>query len=146
VRRVLVGAVGVVTAGLLTACAGSSGGQGGAGVPDHRVGGAASCVAPTLTVNPARSGRGDTVQVTGEWFAADCYDTGQAGTPPPLTSMTIEFRQGHREWTVASGVDASGGHYTFTVPIRVPADVHPGPARIAVKGYGSPARLHVRSR
>jgi hypothetical protein len=108
------------------------------GAPEQVLQGpAASCVGPTLQLNPEAAPADATVQASGEWFAADCYDTGQGGTPPPLEDLTIEVRQGDRSWPVATGVDAGGDHYTFEVPIRLPEDLQPGSAEVAVKGYVS---------
>jgi hypothetical protein len=108
-----------------------------------RTGRAASCVGPQLSVTPAAAHAGDTVRASGEWFAADCYDTGQAGMPPPLTKLLLHVSQRERSWTVASGVNASGSHYTFDLPIELPSKLRPGIATVAVMGHGAPVEVHV---
>lgn len=122
--------------GSVVACGGGSSSHG-------HTGSSASCAGPKLAISPAVAEAGDTVQAAGEWFAADCYDTGQPGSPPPLTALTLQVSQEGRVWTAASHVDATGSHYSFHVPIHLPEDLHPGTAEIAVKGYGAPVTLRV---
>jgi hypothetical protein len=126
--------------GCLTSCGGSDSESGSGG---HN-GGAASCAAPVLTVAPAVADAGDTVHANGKWFAADCYDTGQTGTPPALTGLTLHVSQRGQTWTVASQVDASGSDYTFDVPIDLPAGLQPGSAEVQVDGHGAAAEVQVR--
>lgn len=124
-------------AGLLAAC--GSGGQ-----PPSRTGTSASCVGPTLAISPTVAHAGDTVQANGEWFAADCYDTGQPGTPPALTAMTIRVSQSGKTWLVAAGIDAAGARYAFHVPIQLPERLRPGTAEVEVPGHGTPTELRIR--
>jgi hypothetical protein len=128
-----------LAAGVLAACGGSSSGGGGT---HARV--AADCAAPTLAVSPTAAAAGDTVQASGEWFASDCYDMGEPGTPPALTSLTVQVAQGEQTWTVASDVDATGDHYAFEVPIVLPDDLQPGAAQVAVKGYATPVEIDIK--
>jgi hypothetical protein len=143
VRATIRSAVLVLAVASAAACGGSSG-------PDRvtsrpgQVAGGASCAAPYLTITPKVSGAGDQVQVGGRWFAADCYDTGQSGMPPPLTNLSLQLSQAGRSWTVASGIDASGSEYTFITAVRLPHDLHPGRAHLAIAGYGRPVTFHVR--
>jgi hypothetical protein len=116
---------------------------GGSSSPRVVGGEAASCAGPYLSLTHKVARVGETVPVAGRWFAADCYDTGQPGAPPPLTDLRLQLSQSGQIWTVASGVAASGPQYTFNVAIQVPHGVHPGPAKLAVKDYGRPIVLHV---
>jgi hypothetical protein len=125
----------VAVVGPLVACRGTK--------DPVRMGAAASCVGPQLSVTPAAAHAGDTVRASGEWFAADCFDTGQAGTPPPLTKLLLHVSQRERGWTVASGVNASGSHYTFDLPIELPSELRPGLATVAVVDHGAPVDVHV---
>ena len=144
-RRAL--AVAVATVALAaTACSGGSDGA----APDEstspaggEVGVAASCVGPTLSVDPETVRAGDEVTASGEWFAADCYDTGQTGTPPALTDLSLELVQGEKKWLVAAGVDASGERSSFEVPVQLPDELKPGAAHLAVHGYGDAVKLTV---
>src|SRR4051794_36089654 len=96
----------------LAGCASGSPTSGGASPPEKTIGGQdgvpASCGGAAPTVRPTPAAAGDAVHVTGKWFAADCYDTGQPGTPPPLTGLTLEVSQSGTSWPVAHDVDASG--------------------------------------
>jgi hypothetical protein len=140
---------------LVAACGGSSSGggaeaNGGDGGSTAAGGGgisAASCVAPMLTVKPAKVHAGDEVTVTGEWFADGCNDTvvnGETPQPPPaFTDMTIEFHQGDKTWPVATDVDAEGEHYAFETTVQIPDDVHEGKATMQAKDHGFATDLEV---
>jgi hypothetical protein len=106
----------------------------------------ASCAGPRLTVTPSAARVGDTAEVSGEWFAADCYDSGQSGSPPPLTAMSVTLSQDGRTWTVASSVAADGESYAFRVPIRIPTGLRIGPATVAVPDHGATAEVSIVSR
>jgi hypothetical protein len=106
---------------------------------------AASCVATHLTLSAHAAPAGATVSAHGKWFAADCYDTGQPGSPPPLTGLHLSVAQGGRTWQVASNVSASnGGRYTFHVPVVLPSDLRPGTAIVRVDEVGTTANLRVQ--
>ena len=140
---------------LMAACGGgSSGGDSTAGAATDggsAAGGgggiAATCVAPTLTVKPAKVQPGDRVQVSGEWFADGCNDTAINGQPPQpapaITGMTLEVSQGDQSWPVATDVDAEGETYAFEVSIEIPRDLHAGKATVQAKDYGFPADIEV---
>ena len=114
------------------------------GAPAHdHVKGAASCAGPRLTISPTEVRAGETVQATGELFAADCYDTGQAGTPPALTGLQLQVTQAGRTWTVASDIAVTGSLFTFHVPIRLPVELRPGDAEVVVPGHVAPVKLLV---
>ncbi len=107
---------------------------------------AASCVGPTLQVAPASAKAGDTVHVSGEWFAANCADTvvdGRRAKTIPLTGLEVDVRQSQRTWRLAQHVNASGSDVGFDLALTLPADLLPGPAVIQVPGYGVPAALTV---
>lgn len=109
----------------------------------HR-GAAASCVGPQLTLSDRVASPGAALSVTGEWFAADCYDTGQPGKPPPLTDLSVSAVQDDKTWQLASGVDATGDHFAFHVPVVLPVGLTTGQASIRVDGYGPVATLRIR--
>jgi hypothetical protein len=140
-------ATGTVTRGALlllaAAATASACGSSGSSPVESRVGVGASCAAPVVSVAPRTSHPGATVEVAGRWFAADCYDTGQPGSPPALTNLRLVVSQRGRAWTVASGFAASGHDYTFHLGVRLPQDLHPGRATLAVENYGRPVVLHV---
>ena len=104
---------------------------------------AASCVAPTVTVKPARVARGGVLTVTGQHFGEDCFDTGTVppGVGPlgqPLTGLVVVIDQGDNEFVVATG--SAGSDYAFKVDVVVPASLEPGKATLALLGAGD-ARL-----
>jgi hypothetical protein len=124
----------------------------GCGSIDHRgtaaplgVTGARSCVGPQLSVTPAAAKAGDTVHASGQWFAADCFDTGQGGTSPPLSGLSIRVAQYGQRWTVATNVTASGGKFTFHVAIRLPHQLRPGLAAVVVPGYSAPVSVRIQT-
>jgi len=127
---------------VLAACGGGSSGGGSTVDSSGAAGGgvAASCVAPTLTITPARFQAGEKVHVSGEWFADGCNDMAIDGqppqAPPPFTDMTIELHQGGQTWPVAEDVDAAGDHYAFDVSVTIPDDVKPGKATMQAKNHG----------
>jgi ABC-type glycerol-3-phosphate transport system substrate-binding protein len=101
---------------------------------------AASCVGPHLPVLPSAAKAGETVHVSGEWFAANCADTvvdGQRAKTIPLTGLEVDVLQNQRTWTLAKDVNASGGHVAFDAAVVLPADLLPGPAVIQVPGHGA---------
>ncbi len=107
---------------------------------------AASCVGPTLVVTPSSAKAGDSVRVTGDFFAANCPDTvvnGKAEKWVPLTGLRIDVLQNQQTWTVAKGINASGSHQSFDTTVELPTGLRPGPAVIQVPEYGSPAALTV---
>ena len=103
---------------------------------------AASCVAPTVTVKPARVARGGVLSVSGQYFGDDCLDTGTVpGVGPlgqPLTGLVVVIDQGDNEFVVATG--SAGSDYAFKVDVVVPASLEPGKATLALLGSGD-ARL-----
>jgi hypothetical protein len=125
------------------ACSGACGGSQPSGTDAGGTGVGGSCAAPLLTISPTDAHPGDTVEASGEWFAADCYDTGQSGSPPPLTGLRMQVTQGGHTWAVASGIDASGEHYAFHVSVHIPDALAAGDAQVSVVGYGAPVTLHV---
>jgi hypothetical protein len=106
-------------------------------------GAAASCTGPQVTVTPATFAAGDEVRVAGDFFWDDCYDGGQAGTPPATRDVEIRLvTSGDAPETLAlTTVDADedGG---IDTAVRVPDDVPPGPARIEA-GFGEPVTVQV---
>jgi hypothetical protein len=89
---------------------------------------------------------GDSVQVTGEWFAANCPDTvvnGKTAKWIPLKGLQLDIVQNTRTMTLAKNVDAAGSHQSFAVLVRLAAGLRPGPAVVHVPGYGNPAPLTI---
>jgi len=129
--------------GVMALLAASTAACGGTSSATQTAGMAASCVSPMLSVTPTTAHARDTVHVFGKWFAADCYDTGQAGQPPGLTHLRLVITQAGRAWTVASDITASGKDFTFDVPVRLPHALQPGTAQLKVVDYGAPARIQV---
>lgn len=123
-----------VVAGVAVGCGSSAG---------TRATTAASCIGPQLTLSDNVASPGSSLSADGEWFAADCYDTGQASDPPPLTDLTVSIVQNGKTWQLASGVDATGDHYAFHVPLVLPTGLTPGKATVRVGGYRTAALLQI---
>jgi hypothetical protein len=104
---------------------------------------AASCVAPSLTVKPARVARGAELTITGQYLGDDCLDTGTLppGIGPlgnPLTGLLVVIDQGPKEFQVATG--SADSKYEFEVKVVVPPTLEPGDASVNLIGVGD-ARL-----
>ena len=110
---------------------------------DLTTGVGASCVGPQVTVTPTTVAAGDRVQVEGQWFFDDCYDSGQPGNPPATQDVALRIvpsGSAARTFDLAT-VDADeNGEVHATVAI--PDDVPPGPARIE-GAFGRPADVVV---
>jgi hypothetical protein len=133
--RAVVGLIPIALTACLAGC--------GSATPAARPDSAASCAATKLTLSAHVAPAGATVVANGEYFAADCYDTGQPGLPPPLTGLRLSVEQGGRTWRVASHVRAAHRLYTFHVPVVLPIDLRPGPALVRVDGYGRPVTVRI---
>jgi hypothetical protein len=95
----------------------------------------ASCVGPQVTVTPETFSAGDDVRVAGEFFLADCYDTGQTGTPPASKDVEIRLVTPENTFVLATvDADEKGD---IDAAVTVPDDVPAGPARIETGSGGS---------
>jgi hypothetical protein len=133
--RTVVGIISLAVAACLAGCGSRS--------PASQQGSAASCAAPILTLSAHAARAGTTLSAHGEYFAADCYDTGQPGQPPPLTGLQLSVVQDGKSWVVASQVRAAHRHYTFHVPVVLPSGLRPGTAIVRVDEQGTFATLHI---
>ncbi|MDP9480781.1 MAG: hypothetical protein M3R38_34815 [Actinomycetota bacterium] len=87
----------------------------------------ASCAAPMIEVEPHRAAPGEAFRVHGEAFGRGCDDVGPGLDPSkPLQNIRLAFRQGSREWTLAT-VDADR-QLSFDARLRVPEEAGPGRA------------------
>lgn len=125
----------VLVAAVLAGCGGGGAGgtAGGGGVPN------ATCAGPYIDTRPSvgRAGpatprplvAGETVTFYGHAYFADCYDTGQEGTPPPIETVVliVEMPDGQRTELDPVHPDANG---SFSVEIPIPADTEAGTLRI----------------
>jgi hypothetical protein len=102
-------------------------------------GGAASCAGPAVSVRPTTVAAGNEMRVEGARFFADCYDTGQTGTPPAMRSVEIRLvTTGATHATVVLAVVDAEADGTFATSVQVPDDVPAGLAHIEAGG-GEPA-------
>ncbi len=96
----------------------------------------ADCEGPTLDYETGEFAPGETIEVTGQWFGNNCYDT---GPPPdgegflglPIEGIDIVVVQGTNEWTVATG-DADAD-YAFAVRVMLPPDLGSGEATVTAR-------------
>ena len=113
---------------LLAACGG--GGANSAGTCAAPYIDAQASVQPgAATPEPPMVAPGSTLTLYGHAYFADCYDTGQAGTPPPIESvgLIVELPGGKRTDLGTVEPDQNGA-FSFTVD--VPAGTEPGTGRI----------------
>ncbi len=93
----------------------------------------ASCVGPQLTPSATTVSRGETITIVGEAWGTDCNDTNQnpdeGSLGAPATDIIIEFAQGPQRIVVAKGNASS--RYSFTVQVKVPSILKPGPVNLA---------------
>lgn len=123
----------VVVGGVLAGCSS-------AGCGDD--GGAASCVAPEVTVSPQSADLGGTVQVSGRYFLDGCADTNCSPPAHPLTDIRVTLTPEGAGAREIGRVDAAGELGTFDVPLRIPVDLPTGPATVTV-GSAAPFRVTV---
>lgn len=107
------------------------------------------CAAPSITVEPTTVPPGGGLTVRGTGFVTGCADAssvGDDGTATaveesvPLRDLEVLWSQHGTEVTLAEvDADASSG---FTVEVRVPPMVEPGPASITVDP-AEPVRITV---
>lgn len=98
---------------------------------------AASCVGPSLAVEPASAPAGSPVTVTGQAWAVFCADTGNG--PAPADRVALAVVQGSR--TVSLGTVQAGLDLAFREVVRLPADLAPGAAEVT--GTGKDGRAAV---
>lgn len=110
----------------------------------------AMCVAPSVSVDPAKGAPGDEIVVKGAYFAGDCNDTvvcqeGQPCTEPPKaapqTGIDVVFEQNGQQWPLGT-VDASPDDYSWTLSAKVPV-AETGKATIEANGAPEPAAFEV---
>lgn len=96
---------------------------------------AAFCVGPTINrIEPAI--RGEVITIEGGGFGDNCYDTGpppagEGGLGVPIPDVELFVAQGDTEVQVASGAADAG--YEFSVDVRVPPRLSPGPALVVAR-------------
>lgn len=115
----------------------------------------ASCGAPWLTTVPNANVRhpgpgmtqrdaiavspGQTLRIYGYWYET-CHE------PPasPFTDLTVHVTQGHSRQVLAE-VSAHQPGGTFTIAVRLPSDLWPGPASVGTsQPVESPLYIQVR--
>jgi hypothetical protein len=90
----------------------------------------AGCAGPDVRLTPTTVAPGDDVRVRARFVWAECYDTGQTGTPPPERDVSVTFRTGDRTVSLATLDAEPDGRIDTTV--RIPYGAAPGTAQIAV--------------
>lgn len=109
----------------------------------------AACVAPTIEASPTKAAPGESFTVNGRYFAAECRDVVVCDVGKPCPSLTpspasrgihLDLRQGSRSFRLAT-VNARSD-YTFSAPVRVPAQTRPGAATLVADGqWTAPFRV-----
>lgn len=75
---------------------------------------------------------GESFGVHEEGFAADCYDTGQQGQPPPERNIPISLQQEGKEWRLATVDAGPPPRYAVDARLTVPEEAEPGRAVVAI--------------
>lgn len=89
-----------------------------------------------IEAEPARGAPGEAFRVRGEAFGNACDDVGPLlDRSEPLEDVRIVFRQGSREWTLAT-VDADR-QKSFDVRVRVPVGTETGRATVSAGEFSS---------
>lgn len=94
--------------------------------------GDAACAGPLTTVSSGQVAPGGDLRVQVSNVFADCYDTGQEGTPPPARDVVISlWPEGASYGRELDRVDADQDG-RIDVTVRIPDDVTAGPASLHV--------------
>jgi hypothetical protein len=102
-----------------------------------------ACAGPQVTVSSGQVAPGGELRVQAQNLWADCYDTGQPGTPPPQQDVDITLQPDDVAGTFRlAEVDADDGA-RIDVTVRVPDDVPTGPAALHVGGAITPIMVRV---
>ena len=90
------------------------------------------CTGPMTTLSAGQVVPGGELRVQARFVWADCYDTGQQGTPPPQQDVVIGlWPEGASAGTELTTVDADEDG-RIDVTVRIPDDVPVGPASLRV--------------
>lgn len=110
----------------------------------------ASCAAPSVTVNETTVRPGDRIVVSGDFFAAECNDTGTFCGPrrsPPERDIhvTLEELGSFTVNVIDEVVVDANEDFTFVVTLQTPADAQPGRYQVFA-GEAEPVVILVRNR
>ena len=113
---------------VLTGCSGGALGGGAAQTAGFSE---AACAFGPPQTGPLRASPGESFRVHEEGFAADCYDTGQEGHPPPERDVP-DLRQGEKEWKLAKVDAGPPPRYAIDTELTVPDGVESGRAVVEI--------------
>lgn len=106
---------------------------------------AAGCAAPSVAVSDPTPFAGDGLEVTGEYFAAECNDTGgvcsRPRRSPPERDIPVTLQQGSS--VLDEVIVDAGQDHAFIVTLTVPANAKPGDYKVIA---GDAAHVPVRVR
>lgn len=103
----------------------------------------ASCAAPiTYVPKGVRVRSGAVVTVKGKFFLADCYDTGQQGTPPPMKHVVLKLRQHGHVWRLGVADAKADPLGTISWRVHIPRGVRPGTARFVTGEFTSDVHVY----
>ena len=97
-----------------------------------------ACAGPQVTVSSGQVAPGGELRVQAQNLWADCYDTGQPGTPPPQQDVDITLEPDDVAGTFRLAEVDADGDARIDVTVRVPDDVPAGPATLHVGGAITP--------
>lgn len=96
------------------------------------------CTGPQITLSPGQVAPGGELRVQARFVWADCYDTGQPGTPPPQRGVAIVLEPDGGPAPIRLAEIDADPDGRIDVTVRVPDDAPAGPASLRV-GQGSTA-------
>jgi hypothetical protein len=96
----------------------------------HATAAEASCVGPSVGVDRASVGRGEILEIRGQYFGTGCNDTGGEGPTlgAPQSFISLRIRQG--DVVVPVAVVNAARDYRFVVRVSMPAELASGPASV----------------
>ena len=104
---------------VLPGCGGTPAAQGG-------------CTGPQVTLSSGQVAPGGELRIQARFVWADCYDTGQPGTPPPQQDVEIALEPRDVAGTFRLAEVDADSDARIDVTVRVPDDVPAGPATLWV--------------
>jgi hypothetical protein len=103
----------------------------------------ASCAAPqAFAPKGVKIRPGEELTIKGRFFLADCYDTGQQGTPPPMRHVVLRIRQHGHTWRLGVADARPDPLGTISWRVHIPRGVRPGAAVLVTGDFRSDVRVY----